>query len=369
VMPDKRLMVLGGAQQVRDGKRRTGTFVSYSHDGTTWTQPRIVVPMGRWLWRVTWNGDTAYGVDYGAPDNNEFSSLRATHDGTNYETVAAKMLERGGRSTEARIRFDSSGTAYCLHRRDDSPNTAYLGIAKSPYTDWSWHDLGVRLGGPNLVQIPSGQWIAGGRLYDKRVRTELLAIDMESKKMTSILELPSGGDTSYPGMVWHDGHLWVSYYSSHEGKTNIYLAKVRFPGVQKNAIEIGMRRELFVDRYLIEHMNSTQLRIHSPRPAETVLRFDRPWEGIFCGYVTVMKDIDRYRMYYRGLPKAGGDNSDLESTCYAESDDGIHWKKPNLELYEVNGGKENNVVLHGHSPASHNFSPFIDSNPAAKAGH
>ena len=30
-------------------------------------------------------------------------------------------------------------------------------------------------------------------------------------------------------MVWHQGLLWISYYSSHEGKSSIYLAKVRLP--------------------------------------------------------------------------------------------------------------------------------------------
>ena len=43
-----------------------------------------------------------------------------------------------------------------------------------------------------------------------------------------VLTLPSGGDNSYPGMVWHDTLLWTSYYSSHEEKTSIYLAKIRF---------------------------------------------------------------------------------------------------------------------------------------------
>ena len=38
--------------------------------------------------------------------------------------------------------------------------------------------------------------------------------------------LPKHGDTSYPGFVWHDGLLWMSYYASHEGKTAIYLAKI-----------------------------------------------------------------------------------------------------------------------------------------------
>lgn len=41
-----------------------------------------------------------------------------------------------------------------------------------------------------------------------------------------MLKLPSGGDSSYPGMVMHNGLLWMSYYSSHEGKTSIYLAKI-----------------------------------------------------------------------------------------------------------------------------------------------
>ena len=46
-------------------------------------------------------------------------------------------------------------------------------------------------------------------------------------KLTPVLTFPSGGDTSYPGMVWHDGLLWISYYSSHEGNTSIYLARVK----------------------------------------------------------------------------------------------------------------------------------------------
>ncbi len=239
VMPDNRLMVLGGAQQTRDDQRRTGTFVSYSQDAATWTTPRIVVPLGRWLWRVTWKGDTAYGVAYGAPDDSQFSSLLATRDGSNYEIIAPQLLQQGGRSTEARLRFDAGGNAYCLHRRDESPNTAYLGIAKAPYQDWQWHDLGIRLGGPNFIQIPGGQWIAAGRLYDRRTRTELLSLNMQTKQLKPILELPSGGDTSYPGMVWHNDALWVSYYSSHQGRTSIYLAKIRFPAAEQATSDNG----------------------------------------------------------------------------------------------------------------------------------
>ena len=73
--PDNRLMVLGGAQRVIDGSRRTGTFVSFSGDGKIFTAPQIVVPDGRWLWRVTWHEGIAYGVSYATPDGRPYSAL------------------------------------------------------------------------------------------------------------------------------------------------------------------------------------------------------------------------------------------------------------------------------------------------------
>jgi hypothetical protein len=67
--------------------------------------------------------------------------------------------------------------------------------------------------------------IAGSREHtDKGSRTALGR--MTTTSYTPELLLPSGGDNSYPGLVLHDGKLWVSYYSSHEGKTSIYLAEI-----------------------------------------------------------------------------------------------------------------------------------------------
>ncbi len=365
ITPDNRLMVLGGAQQVRNGKRLTGTFVSFSNDGQSFSIPQIAIPLGRWLWRVTWHGDIAYGVSYGGNEGQPYSSLLKTTDGIHYETVAERLLSGKGWPTEARIRFANDGTAYCLHRRDGEPNSAQFGIAVAPYDEWKWHDLKLRFGGPNFVQIPNGEWIGAGRLYDGGARTELVRINVNDGTMKPLLRLPSGGDTSYPGMVWHNGMLCVSYYASHEGKTNIYLSKIRFSGVNDAPIDIGNRLELFVDRHLISEMTKTELRLHQPRPAESVLKFDKPWEGAFCGYTTIIKDADRLQMYYRGLPVAGKDGTAAEVTCYAESQDGVHWNKPNLGVYEINGTHENNVVLSGQTPASHNFSPFLDANPNA----
>ncbi len=128
-------------------------------------------------------------------------------------------------------------------------------------------------------------------------------------------------------------------------------------------VDIGSRRELFVDHYLIDSLKGARLEMHQPQLDGVALEFDRPWEGLFCGYVTILEDDGTYRLYYRGLPKARRDGSDSEVTCYAESRDGITWTKPNLKLFEVNGTRDNNVILAGHAPCSHNFAPFIDTRP------
>lgn len=130
-------------------------------------------------------------------------------------------------------------------------------------------------------------------------------------------------------------------------------------------IEIGNRLELFVDRHIVDRFSNSELRLHAPRPAESVLTFTSPWEGKFCGYTTIIQDDGLVRMYYRGSPTPGGDGSDTEVTCYAESDDGVHWRKPDLGIFEIDGTRDNNVILAGQTPASHNFSPFLDTNPGA----
>ena len=128
-------------------------------------------------------------------------------------------------------------------------------------------------------------------------------------------------------------------------------------------VDIGTRLEWFADSYLIETFEGAELRLHSPIPAETVLAFDKPWEGIHCGYVTVFMDAGRYRLYYRGMPAGSIDGTNDEVTCYAESADGIHFEKPMLGLFEVKGSRENNVILSNAAPFSHNFAPFLDTRP------
>ncbi|HOX58458.1 MAG TPA: hypothetical protein P5205_15585 [Candidatus Paceibacterota bacterium] len=117
-----------------------------------------------------------------------------------------------------------------------------------------------------------------------------------------------------------------------------------------------------MDHYLIESMVGLELRLHEPRREGVALKFDRPWEGGFSCYTTVIKDGPTYRMYYRGMPDARPDDSPLAVVCYAESPDGIAWTKPSLGLFTVRGTRDNNVIF-TNAPFSHNFSPLLDSRP------
>jgi len=234
VTPDDRLMLLGGASpREKDGQSApTGSFVAFSKDGVEWTSPQIVSEPGRWLWSVTWHEGKAYGVSYAAGSGERYLSLLASEDGIVFQPVVEKLYGEGF-PNETALRFTSDGVCYALVRRDkggDGPYSAVLGIGGGDFTKWTWHDLGAEFnafGGPNFIQLPTGQWLAAGRMHEGGAHTALCQLDMAEHKMTKLLKLPSGGDTSYPGLLWHDGLLYLSYYSSHEGKTSIYLAKIK----------------------------------------------------------------------------------------------------------------------------------------------
>ncbi|MBI4874416.1 MAG: exo-alpha-sialidase [Acidobacteria bacterium] len=231
VTPDDRLMLSGAAALHQPNPARHQSAVWFSTDGRKWSDGLAAADPDFWLWRVTWHRGNAYGFAYGTAGD-RFVRLYSSRNGYEFTLLADRVFAEGY-PNESSVVFLGDETALCLLRRDGQPNTALLGKSRPPYRAWTWQDLGVRFGGPHMLQLPDGRLVAGGRLYDGRQRTGLCWLDREVGKLTEFLTLPSGGDTSYPGLVWHDGLLWVSYYSSHEGKTSIYLAKVRLGPVSK----------------------------------------------------------------------------------------------------------------------------------------
>jgi hypothetical protein len=228
VTPDDRLMVVAGGSVYRGTKTLMGRQprVAFSKDGRTWTPPRRVLAEGDWLWRVTWHEGRAYGVSYnGSSAKDGTLKLYVSEDGLKYDPVTT--LNVPGRPNETTLRFLPDGEALALVRREGGNTFGWIGTSRPPYRDWQWHETKHRLGGPNFLRLPDGSLWAASRSYPGGARTVLAR--MGRKTYEPALTLPSGGDTSYAGLVWHDGLLWVSYYSSHEGKSSIYLARVKLP--------------------------------------------------------------------------------------------------------------------------------------------
>lgn len=203
----------------------------FDADKQAWQEP-MVDAMGKatWRWAPTWNVDTAYAVGYAGRDRQ--GCLYQSKDGLRWRVHVAPFFPPSSVFTnESSLAFDSYDTAYCLTRRDAVRGAvALLGSAQPPYENWQWRKSNTALGGPKLLRLSNGEWIAAFRKINYRrgtARTLIQKLDMKTARLKPWLSLPSGGDTSYPGLVESGGRLLVSYYSSHEGhQARIYLADI-----------------------------------------------------------------------------------------------------------------------------------------------
>ncbi len=98
-------------------------------------------------------------------------------------------------------------------------------------------------------------------------------------------------------------------------------------------IPIDVGRQLFVDDFLIQQ-TTLKRTFHEARyhPANPVLKADRPWEQqgrapaamVFSDGVWYDPQEKLFKMWYMG--------GYVQSTCYATSQDGVHWQKPSLDV-------------------------------------
>jgi hypothetical protein len=135
------------------------------------------------------------------------------------------------------------------------------------------------------------------------------------------------------------------------------------------AIEIGSRRELFVDRQLIDRLEGAALKLHEPVSAGTVIRIDKPWEGPGNFGICVIELDGRLLMYYRGWSLADPDDTHGVA-CVAESrDGGVSWTKPALDLVKRPDWPANNIIatIDGEPRFSFPNAPWVDTRPGVPA--
>ena len=99
---------------------------------------------------------------------------------------------------------------------------------------------------------------------------------------------------------------------------------------------------LFVDDHDVAASNGLTRVVHPGRKhGEPVMAADRPWEHRLLMGGTVRKEDCLYRMWYESYSK-----KTQYINLYAESEDGIAWRKPSLGQFEdFGGGLDNNIYL------------------------
>ncbi|HOJ73818.1 MAG TPA: hypothetical protein PLQ89_09945 [Phycisphaerae bacterium] len=116
------------------------------------------------------------------------------------------------------------------------------------------------------------------------------------------------------------------------------LAAIALGGTASEPIVVGEQKQLFLDDYLIESMEGVERRVQtaSKHPRNPVLWKTEPWESdVNILYGSVLLDNGKFRMWYM----AG------EGVGYAESDDGITWRKPRFDLVLDNGRPTNRLFV------------------------
>lgn len=230
ITPDNRIMLNIGGSIYTGGKLEgMQPKVSFSDtDGRNFSTPQNVyidekIRTGKdWLWRATWHKGKSYATIY-QPAKEKSVQLIVSDDGINYKFVTTFDVIGGNETT---LRFTTDNKMVAVVRRDGGSN-GFIGYSEPPYKNWEWNELESRLGGPNLIILENDNMLCATREYpaDHNEKTIIAKVGLDGQ-FVKLITLPSGGDCSYPGLVMRDSILFVSYYSSHEEKTAIYLAKI-----------------------------------------------------------------------------------------------------------------------------------------------
>ncbi len=104
------------------------------------------------------------------------------------------------------------------------------------------------------------------------------------------------------------------------------------------------------------HVTLVQGEKHPENPVVRTGPEGSPDFGHAILYGTVMHDGKKFRMWYLGMMQRKIEKYQAPGwwrpMCCAESDDGIHWTKPELGLVELNGNTKNNICLIEGEPHS-----------------
>lgn len=150
------------------------------------------------------------------------------------------------------------------------------------------------------------------------------------------------------------------------------VRQVSAAGSAADGLFVGDAKQLFIDDLFFDTRQGIALRVHPARKTgERNLQRDRPWESATPNWFSVLQDGATCRMWYECYDVEGWPTTDDTSFCYAQSEDGVHWDKPDLGLFSYQGSDSTNILFRLIGPEGahsrvHGACVFVD--PSAPAG-
>jgi hypothetical protein len=204
------------------------TVLRSSTDGTNWSNETIFTQKNSWwLWSLyNYKGRLISGG---------YNFFKATfvniYQFDNIRTRNFTGLRQGfyGNHNPGETTFASSADGDTLFTaiRTKYPFPTAIGYSTGDSTlgKWTWKEQDcIVTGGPRLFYLKNiGLFLV---TRDINFRTSVFWVNTKTFETKKVFTLPSGGDNGYPGITVNKNKLVISYYSSHEGPTSIYIATI-----------------------------------------------------------------------------------------------------------------------------------------------
>lgn len=200
------------------------SYTYSSSDGLKWKY--LDKTNDTWRWNATIYDNTIYSVGYSGIDKE--GQIYKTTNGVNWYSVKKPFFKnKYSQTSETKLFFTSKGKMFAIARNEKGNQHATLGTSNFPYSNWSWQDLGIRLGSPAGIMLNDSTILAVARTYNP-MRTSMLKIDVNDASYKLLSHLPSSGDCGYADISIFNNEYYISYYTMDKKskKMSIYLIKV-----------------------------------------------------------------------------------------------------------------------------------------------
>lgn len=227
---------------------------THSANGTAWSAIEDVTPQGWLLGRpVTPDNKTwfapAHRIDHGtavllrSTDGIAWDMHATIHANDRADETAIQLLQNGLMVSATRV---EAGGGIFGHPEAGTQ----ISSAQAPYTEWTslTRSKVTRLDGPVLFTHNDHLYAVGRRQVKVasplrwqgsavgKKRSALFLVNEKDGELIHLTDLPSSGDTSYPGAVIVNDKLFISYYTNDPGRDPVWLIGMLLP----TQIEIAM---------------------------------------------------------------------------------------------------------------------------------